>query len=111
MPFVSKSQLRTCYSKKARGKGTSSVWNCDEFLSKTPSVCCLPEKKGYPVTLKGASTKHTSEFVKNKRRCMKNGERIVGKVQTGPRGGKYFEIKEKDSKGIVCIVKVYLPKK
>lgn len=71
MPFVSKSQLRTCYSKKARGTSTKGGWNCDEFLSKTPSVCCLPEKKGYPT----------------KRRCMKNGEMVVGKVQTGPRGG------------------------
>lgn len=88
MPFVSKSQLRTCYSKKSKN------WNCDEFLKKTPSVCCLPEKKGMQV----------------KSRCMKSGERIVGKIQTGPRGGRYFQIKEKDSRGEVCIVKVYVSK-
>ena len=40
MPFKSKSQLRTCYDRKPKG------WDCDAFLDHTPSVCCLPEKKG-----------------------------------------------------------------
>lgn len=88
MPFVSKAQLRTCYSRRPKG------WDCDEFQRATPSICCLPEKKGYPV----------------KTRCMKNGERIVGKVQTGPRGGRFFIIEERDSKGTVCTIRVYLPK-
>jgi hypothetical protein len=42
---------------------------------------------------------------------MKKGERIIGKVQTGERGGRYFTITEKDKKGLICTVKVYLPKK
>lgn len=92
MPFVSRSQLRTCYSKKY--KNPRSTWNCDEFLDKTPSVCCLPEKKGMPV----------------KSRCMKSGERVKGKIQTGPRGGKFFTIEEKDKRGKVCVIKVYIPK-
>jgi|KBSMisStandDraft_5_1062788.scaffolds.fasta_scaffold79991_2 hypothetical protein len=92
MPFKSKAQLRTCYSKKAKGQANN--WNCDEFLNKTESVCCLPEKKGDKI----------------KSRCMKNGERVIGSIKVGPRGGKFFTIQEKDSRGVVCIVKVYLPR-
>lgn len=109
MPFKSRSQIGVCYSRRgssssratsSSSRATSSSkrmesWNCDEWLDKTPSVCCLPYRKGDPV----------------KSRCMKKGERIVGKVQTGARGGKYFTITEKDSKGVICVVKVYLPKK
>jgi hypothetical protein len=87
MPFVSKSQLRTCYSKPS-----SSKWNCKEFLENTPNICCLPEKSS-----------------SSKSRCIKADERVVGKVQIGPRGGKYFEIREK-SKGKLCTVKVYIPR-
>lgn len=89
MPFKSISQLSTCYARPKKG------WNCNHFLKATPSVCCLPYKSG------GAS----------KSRCMKSGERIVGKVQTGPKGGKFFTIKEKDKAGIVCTVKVYIGSK
>jgi len=89
MPFKSKSQLRTCYNKKAKG------WQCDSWLKETPSVCCLPEKKGTPV----------------RSRCMRKGERIVGKIQEGPRGGRFFTIEERDSKGRICIIKVYLSRK
>lgn len=89
MPFVSKSQLRTCYSKSPKG------WDCKTFLAHTPSVCCLPEKKGLP----------------RKTRCMKTGERKVGKIQTGSRGGKFFIIEEKDKNGVICLMKVYVPKK
>jgi len=88
MPFKSKAQLLACY------KRGDPAWNCDEFLEKTPSVCCLPYKKGGNV----------------KSRCMKSGERIKGPIKTGARGGRYFEIKEKDSKGVVCTVKVYVRK-
>lgn len=88
MPFTSKSQLTTCYKKN------DPRWNCDEFLKKTPSVSCLPYKKGG----------------KTPSRCIRQGERIVGKVKTGPRGGKYFEIKEKDNRGNVVVTKVYTKK-
>jgi hypothetical protein len=94
MPFVSKSQLRTCYGKN--NKSDQSTWNCDEFLKKTESVCCLPEKKG------------TS---RSKTRCMKKGERVKGSIKIGPKGGKFFIIEEKDKKGKVCTMKVYLPRK
>jgi hypothetical protein len=102
MPFKSRSQLGVCYSRRTSLRDSSSrdsskrkSWNCDEWLDKTPSVCCLPYRKGDPV----------------KTRCMKKGERIIGKVQTGERGGRYFTITEKDKKGLICTVKVYLPKK
>lgn len=86
MPFQSKSQLQTCYQKKY------SNWNCDAFLKETPSVCALPYKKGYP----------------SKSRKIKQNEKIKGKLQIGPRGGKFFIITERNSKGIVCSMKVYV---
>ncbi len=86
MPFLSRSQLQTCYRKK------DSNWNCDAFLRETPSVCALPYKNGYH----------------RKSRNIKRNEKIKGKVQMGPRGGKFFMITEKDSNGVVCSVKVYL---
>lgn len=99
MPFKSKSQISVCYSKKENtpksGFSKRESWNCDKWLDETPSVCCLPYRKGDKV----------------KSRCMKNGERITSKIQTGPRGGKFFTITEKDKKGKVCVVKIYLPKK
>lgn len=101
MPFKSKSQLRTCYSKQAKSQKLQSTrysktkgWDCDKWLLETQSVCCLPEKKGMPI----------------KSRCMRKGERVIGRVQTGIRGGKYFTIEEKDSKGTICVTKVYIPR-
>jgi hypothetical protein len=89
MPFKSKSQISVCYSKN------DPRWNCRKWLDITPSVCCLPFKTGG----------------RSKSRCMKVGERIVGKIQQGPRGGKFFTIEEKDKKGKICVMKVYLSKK
>ena len=85
MPFKSKSQLRTCYSKQKEN------WDCDEFLDATESVSELPEHVGEP----------------NNRKCrpMKKSDRIVGEVQEGPRGGKFFIIYEGE-----CETKIYLPK-
>lgn len=88
MPYKSKSQLSTCYGGRMKGV------NCDKWLRETPSVCCLPYRKGG----------------ETKSRCLKVGERVKSKVKIGPRGGRYFTIKEKDSKGKICEVKVYLPK-
>ena len=89
MPFRSKSQLQACY------KRNDPKWNCNKWLQETPSACCLPYKKGGTV----------------KSRCLRKGERIRGPVQNGPRGGKFFTITEKDNKGVICEMKVYLPKK
>ena len=86
MPFTSRSQLRTCY------KSNKKNWDCNEFLDATPSVCCLPERKGQPM----------------KHRCLKKGERVKSKIQTGPRGGRFFTIQEKDKQGVICTVKVYV---
>lgn len=86
MPFRSRSQLRTCYARPKKG------WNCSTWLKETPSICNLPERVG-------------SE---KKSRTSRTGEKIVGPVITGPRGGKYFVISERDSKGVICEVKVYI---
>ena len=79
MPFQSKSQLRTCFSKEAKAKaqGKKTGWNCKKWLKETKDPDCLPSFKGRP------------------RKCvtcrrMRKGEKIVGPVQTGPRGGRYF---------------------
>lgn len=88
MPFTSRSQLGACYKKH------DTRWNCDEWLEKTPSVCALPYRKG----------------IQTKSRNIRVGERIIGKVQTGSRGGRFFTITEKDNKGVICVIKVYLPK-
>lgn len=86
MPFLSKSQLRVCFNRH------DPRWNCQEWLDKTDSVCCLPEKKGY----------------RAKCRPQKKREKIKGPIKYGPRGGKFFTIKEKDEKGKWCEVKVYI---
>lgn len=91
MPFKSKSQLRTCYSTHKKG------WNCKEWLSKTENICCLPEKKGSQIS--------------NKCRPVRKDERVVGSVKTGARGGKYFEIIEKNKGKVICVTKVYLSRK
>lgn len=89
MPFRSKSQLQACY------KRGDSRWNCDKWLDETPSVCCLPYQKGGSV----------------KSRCLRQGERVKGPVQTGARGGRFFVITEKDKRGEICQTKVYLSRK
>lgn len=88
MPFKSKSQIGTCYKNKKKG------WDCDKFLKETKSVCRLPWKKGKPVRTRRA----------------RKGElkRYKSKIKTGPRGGKYFTITEKDSNGVLCVYKVYV---
>lgn len=89
MPFRSKSQLRTCYSLH------DPRWDCDSWLRKTKGVCDLPEKVGMP----------------RRSRTHRTGEAIKGQIQTGPRGGKYFTITEKDKDGVICEFKVYLSRK
>lgn len=85
MPFRSRSQLRTCYSKHDKR------WDCDEWLKETPSLCNLPERSG----------------MTKKSRTKKRGEIIKGPLKVGPRGGKYFEIVEYAGKE-KCLVKVYV---
>lgn len=89
MPFRSQRQLATCYSKKisTESKGRKWTWDCDEWLQSTPDPGCLPSLKGYPP--------------KRKCRNIRNGEKIVGPVYKGPRGGYYF---------FAGGVKVYVPK-
>ena len=68
--------------------------NCEVFLKETKMVCCLPYKEGDKI----------------KTRWLKNGERIRGKNQTGPRGGKFFTIIDRDLEGEICTIKIYLPR-
>ena len=86
MPFKSKRQLQTCYGKKYSKKGTT--WDCDKWLKETPNPNCLPTTINSPKP--------------RKCRPLKEGEKIVGPVINGPRGGKYF---------MVADIKVYIPKK
>jgi len=86
MPFKSKAQLRTCFSKR------DPRWNCKQWVHETQSICNLPERVGQP----------------KKSRTKRRGEKIIGKIQTGPRGGRFFVIKEKDKNGIICEMKIYV---
>uniref|UniRef100_A0A6C0M1I9 Uncharacterized protein n=1 Tax=viral metagenome TaxID=1070528 RepID=A0A6C0M1I9_9ZZZZ len=74
MPFVSKAQLRACYAKHNKG------WNCDEWLAETKNVSCLPERKG----------------MKPRAKCSR-GKVTKSRLKTGPRGGKYYEIRQGSS--------------
>jgi len=87
MPFKSKKQLRTCFSKQiaAEAKKQRWTWDCQEFLEKTPNPRCLPEQVGHA----------------HKCRPLRVGEKIIGPVYQGPRGGYYF---------FAGSVKVYVPK-
>jgi hypothetical protein len=46
-----------------------------------------------------------------KSRCLRQGERLKGPIQTGARGGRFFVITEKDKRGVICQTKVYLSRK
>ncbi len=99
MPFKSKSQLRTCYGKRSKTGGQG--WNCDLWLEETPSICDLPER--HTQSRKGPSASKGT-----KRRQRKRNEKIKGPIITGPRGGRYFIITERDKRGIKCQIKVYV---
>jgi hypothetical protein len=88
MPFQSTKQLRTCFSKEisAKSQGKPYGWNCRKWLKETPDPACLPGKKG------GSPPK--------KCRRIYAGEKVVGKIHIGPRGGHYF---------FAAGVKVYVP--
>lgn len=85
MGFKSKKQLRTCFSEQitAQSRGDPWTWDCQEFLAKTKSPRCLPE------------------IVPPKCRPIRNGEKIVGPVYQGPRGGYFF---------FAGGIKIYVPK-
>lgn len=89
MPFKSRRQLSTCYSRQiaAKSAGKPWTWNCDEFLSHTQDPLCLPSLKGY----------------KPKRKCrnLRPDEKVISPVYIGPKGGAYFYVAD---------VKVYVPK-
>ncbi len=90
MPFTSKRQLATCYSRRisAKAAGKKWTWNCDEFLDHTQDPMCLPSVKG--------SSRPTPKC-----RNLKKGEKVISPVYVGARGGVYF---------YVAGVKVYVPK-
>lgn len=119
MPFKSKRQLRLCFSEdiKTKGKGrkssrlassvasevakaNTSVWNCEEFLRKTPNPTCLPELVGSGKTPRSSGTAPSGKAPSGCRNLRKD-EKVVGPVYQGPRGGYYFFAKG---------VKVYVPK-
>jgi len=87
MPFKSQRQLATCFSRQisAEAKGKKWTWDCKEWLAETPNPKCLPSLKGH----------HP------KCRSLRNGEKIVGPVYEGPKGGHFF---------FAGGVKVYVPR-
>lgn len=88
MPFKSTAQLGKCYRSK------DESWNCKKWVKETDCICCLPNRVGG-----------------YRKRYMHSTEKVIGKTQTGPRGGKFFIIKEKDHKtNKMCHTKVYIPK-
>lgn len=108
MPFQSKAQLRTCYGRQklSRGEKPSSRgekpskggWNCDQWVKETPDICSLPSF---------SNPKGSKEQVKSRMR--RPNEKIIGPVQTGPRGGKFFVITQKTLKGKeMCHIKIYI---
>lgn len=101
MPFQSRSQISTCYNKKG-----DHSWNCNLFLKETKqSICSLPYRKGSP---KKEIERKGEKGSSKKRRVSK---RTVSRIKTGPRGGKYRLITEKDNKGkIMCEYKLYIHK-
>ena len=94
MPFKSKSQLRTCYVRStAFGDSRKFTtlkgrnWNCDKWLQETPDIGCLPERNDEV----GAPHK---ELPSKKCRLQRKDEKIKGNIMIGPRGGKFFIIKQ-----------------
>lgn len=87
MPFTSRRQLQTCFGQQitALSKGKNWSWDCKKWLQETPDPKCLPTIKGKPA----------------KCRPMRNGEKIIGPIYEGPKGGHYF---------FAGGVKVYVPR-
>ena len=95
MPFKTRRQLATCFSKEltaaaAAKKKKKWSWDCERWLSETnaPPPRCLPELVGHAPKIKSC-------------RPMRQGEHVIGALQTGPRGGKFFFIDD---------VKIYVPR-
>lgn len=85
MPFISKSQLRTCFN------SSDKSWDCKKMLKETPSVFSLPERTGGP-----------------HKKYKKRTRRSVSAVRTGARGGNYIEITESFGKDDTQTMKVYI---
>lgn len=71
MPFVSQSQMATCFARRRRG------WNCKEFLKET-NICVLPRR----------TERGTNKRVNTKKRPNQPVP-TLGPVMVGPRGGRY----------------------
>ena len=63
MPFKSKSQIRACYAKRARGE--AGTWDCEEWSDATKDPKKLPE------TVKTASKLILPEFIKIAKKLFK----------------------------------------
>jgi hypothetical protein len=89
MPFVSKRQASTCFSRQllAESRGQKWNWDCERWLSITPDPQCLPSMKGQPKPTKC--------------RKLRDGEKIITPIHQGSRGGYYF---------YAGGIKIYVPK-
>lgn len=88
MPFTSKSQMRTCFSRQlqAKSQGKPWTWDCKLWAKETSDISSLPEK------VSGSSHKSQASS--------KSGKSKPSRVYQGSRGGYYFYIDN---------VKVYVP--
>jgi hypothetical protein len=105
MPFRSKAQLRSCYSQKEKRKGN---WDCDLWLKETKSVCNLPERSSSSRENEGRPSLSRRKTKKKSKRVSESTKKIKGPIQTGPRGGRFFIIQERDERGKICEMKIYL---
>ena len=91
MPFASKLQLQTCFSRNLSilAKGQVPKWDCKKWLDKTKSPDCLPTRSG-DVPPKNCK----------KRKSENKEDEQLTKFYRGAKGGLYFFVDE---------IKVYVP--
>jgi hypothetical protein len=82
MPFKSAAQMSACFRRRPPG------WDCEEWLDKT-DVCSLPNRSG--------------DSQKDTARKPSQPKPKLGPIKTGPRGGRYREVKQGN-----CVKKIYL---
>ena len=90
MPFVNPAQRAACYAQQRRDLKAGRVpkWKCHEYAHGEKKVKRL-RGGGKRKTTRGAKAKKRNVPLSEIKRKLKNRQHGAGKVQTGPRGGKY----------------------
>lgn len=99
--FTSRAQLGACYN------SSDKRWrrSCDRMLKETPDIHCLPFRKGQksarkspkksPRKGKKSQNKKSPRKEKKPAKCRKGLPKATrSALKTGPRGGKYYVIKQ-----------------